>query len=87
MLRIPTPPTPISGRGDARRAAGARPWLLLLLLAPAAGLALLPAPPRAEASGCGGTDGPLCYIYEECERKWIIIEKCTTKYAYYPDFV
>lgn len=87
MLRIPQPSSPMSGRGDAQRTAGARRWLPLLLLAPAAAFALLPAPPRAEAWGCGGTDGPLCYIYEECERKWLIIEKCTTKYAYYPEFV
>lgn len=79
-------------RGPAReasRVAAARPrglWLALPLVL-ATALAALPAPRSASASGCGGIDGPLCYIYEKCERKLIIIKECTTEYAYYPEYL
>lgn len=70
-----------------REAATARGLVGPILFA-ALGLGLLlgPSPRSVVASGCGGTDGPLCYIYTKCKRI-LIIKKCTTEYAYYPDFV
>lgn len=60
---------------------------LLAVLALAALLAGLPAPRSAVAGGCAGIGGPLCYTYEKCERRWIIIQKCTTEYAYFPEYL
>lgn len=72
------------GRGGSRAASGAG---LLAVLALAALLAALPTPRSAVAAGCAGIGGPLCYTYEECERTWIIVRKCTTEYAYFPEYV
>lgn len=44
------------------------------------------APRHAEADSCGGTDGELCYIKQDCKRI-LIWERCTTEYGYYPAYL
>lgn len=79
---------PRMGPGAGFGAAGGRGGRarLLLLVPLAAGLILAPGPRSAAASGCGGTDGLLCYTYTQCKRI-LIIQRCTTEYGYYPAYV
>lgn len=76
---------PAGGRSGARGGTGGRAGAILLALA--AALVVLPAPRQAVAGGCGGTDGPLCYTHKKCERFLIVLQRCTTEYAYYPEYV
>ena len=58
----------------------------LTLLVMAASFLTLPAPRRAEAAGCGGTDGSLCYVKYDCLRI-LIWRRCSKTYAYFPEYL